>query len=148
MNKLIKSIIMSCCLISALLVSTAASAENMKKMGKMNIHYMAISATFFTPEIAKAYGIERSKYNGLVNISVLDNSKQGTPAKTVSITGTARNLADQKKTLSFKEVREGDAIYYLAEVDYRNDETIRFDLTITDGEETHQLEFSQKFYVD
>ena len=148
MNKLIKSIIMSCCLISALLVSTAASAENMKKMGKMNIHYMAIGATFFTPEIAKAYGIERSKYNGLVNISVLDNSKQGTPAKTVSITGTARNLADQKKTLSFKEVREGDAIYYLAEVDYRNDETIRFDLTITDGEETHQLEFSQKFYVD
>ena len=148
MNKLTKSVIILTCLLSTMLISTAVSAENMKKMGKMNIHYMAIGATFFTPEIAKAYGIERSKYNGLVNISVLDNSKQGTPAKTVSITGTARNLADQKKTLSFKEVREGDAIYYLAEVDYRNDETIRFDLTITDGEETHQLEFSQKFYVD
>jgi len=148
MNKLTKNIIMLCCLLSMLVLSTAVSAENMKKMGKMNIHYMAIGATFFTPEIAKAYGIERSKYNGLVNISVLDNSKKGTPAKTVSITGTARNLADQKKTLSFKEVREGDAIYYLAEVDYRNEETIRFDLTITDGEETHRLEFSQKFYVE
>ncbi|WP_448550176.1 DUF4426 domain-containing protein [Thalassotalea fusca] len=148
MNKLTKYIIMLCCLCSMLVLSTAVSAENMKKMGKMNIHYMAIGATFFTPEIAKAYGIERSKYNGLVNISVLDNSKEGTPAKTVSITGTARNLADQKKTLSFKEVREGGAIYYLAEVDYRNEETIRFDLTITDGEETHRLEFSQKFYVE
>jgi hypothetical protein len=125
-----------------------AQAENMKKMGNMNIHYIALNASFLTPEIAKAYDIVRSKYNGLINISVLDNTLASTPAKTVSITGTARNLAGQNKKLEFVEVKEGDAIYYLAQVNYRNEETIVFDLTITDSQESHQLKFSQKFYVD
>ena len=89
-----------------LFVMTSASAENMKKLGTMNVHYMAIGSTFFTPEIAKVYGITRSRYNGLINISVLDNSQQGTPAKTVSITGKAKNNLGQFKELSFKEVKE------------------------------------------
>ena len=129
-------------------ISTPAAAENMKKMGNMNIHYIALGATFFTPEVARAYGIERSKYNGLVNISVLDNTKDGTPAKVVTITGTARNLLGQKKEINFQEVKEGDAIYYLAQVSYRNDETISFDLMVSDGKESHNLKFKQKFYVD
>ncbi len=130
------------------LFAANAAAENMKKLGSMDVHYMAIGATFLTPEIAKAYGIERSKYNGLINISVLDNSAPDKPAKTVSITGKARNNAGQSKGLAFEEVREGNAIYYLAQVRYRNDETVKFDITITDGKETHQLTFSQTFYTD
>ena len=38
-----------------------ASAENMKKLGSMDVHYMAIGSTFFTPEIAKVYGITCSR---------------------------------------------------------------------------------------
>jgi hypothetical protein len=129
-------------------VSFISHANNMKKLGNMNVHYMAINATFLTPEIAKAYGIERSRYNGLINISVLDNTQKSTPAKSVSITGSARNLTGQNKKIEFVEVKEGDAIYYLAQVSYRNHETINFDLKITDGKESHQLKFSQKFYVD
>ncbi len=127
---------------------TNANAENMKKLGSMNVHYMAIGSTFFTPEIAKVYGITRSRYNGLVNISVLDNSQKGTPAKSVSIVGKAKNNLGQFKELEFKEVKEGSAIYYLAQVKYNNEETIHFDIQITDGTEQQQLKFSQKFYVD
>ena len=58
-------------------VMSNVSAENMKKLGSMNVHYMAIGSTFFTPEIAKVYGITRSRYNGLINISVLDNTSTG-----------------------------------------------------------------------
>ena len=130
------------------LFSQQVLAENMKKIGSMNIHYMAIGATFLTPEIAKTYGIERSRYNGLINISVLDNTQKNTPAKTVSISGTARNDVGQIKTLSFDEVKEADAIYYLAQLRYSDEETFYFNLTITDGKESHQLIFKQKFYVD
>jgi hypothetical protein len=130
------------------LVMTSATAENMKKLGSMNVHYMAIGSTFFTPEIAKIYGITRSRYNGLINISVLDNTQKGTPAKTVSITGKAKNNLGQFKDLTFKEVKEGDAIYYLAQVKYNNEETIHFDIMINDGTEQQKLKFSQKFYVD
>jgi len=132
----------------SLIVITGASAENMKKLGTMNVHYIAIGSTFFTPEIAKAYGITRSRYNGLVNISVLDNTKKGSPAKSVNIRGKAKNNLGQFKTLEFNEVKEGAAIYYLAQVNYNHEETIHFDLTITDGKEEQQLKFSQKFYVD
>jgi hypothetical protein len=123
-------------------------AENMKKLGSMNVHYIAIGSTFFTPEIAKAYGISRSRYNGLINISVLDNSQAGAPAKTVSITGKAKNNLGQFKDLEFQEVKEGSAIYYLAQVNYDNEEMIHFDLMINDGKETQNLKFSQIFYVD
>ncbi|MDO6445856.1 DUF4426 domain-containing protein [Colwellia sp. 1_MG-2023] len=146
MNSFIKLTIITLIVLASTLLN--AHAENMKKMGNMNIHYIALNASFITPEIAKNYDIFRSKYNGLINISVLDNTLASTPAKTVSITGTARNLAGQDKKVEFVEVKEGDAIYYLAQVNFRNEETIVFDLTISDSKESHQLKFSQKFYVD
>ena len=130
-------------IVISLFTMTHASAENMKKLGSMNVHYMAIGSTFFTPEIAKAYGITR-----LINISVLDNTKTGKPAKTISINGQAKNNLGQFKSLEFKEVKEGDAIYYLAQVSYNDEETLHFTLEINDGKEQQTLKFSQKFYVD
>ncbi|GAA0821674.1 DUF4426 domain-containing protein [Colwellia sp. D2M02] len=146
MKNVIPAVVIS--LVLALFCTTTAYAENMKKLGTMNVHYMAIGSTFFTPEIAKAYGITRSRYNGLVNIAVIDNSKKEKPAKSVSITGKAKNNVGQFKDLEFTEVKEGNAIYYLAQVKYNNEETIHFDLMINDGKEQQQLKFSQKFYVD
>ncbi|WP_281559925.1 DUF4426 domain-containing protein [Thalassomonas sp. RHCl1] len=136
------------CLLLGLVFASSANAENMKKIGNLDVHYMAIGATFLTPEIAKAYGIERSRYNGLVNISVLDNSQKNTPAKTVVMMGKARNDLGQIKSLEFREVKEGMAVYYLAQIKYSNEETIHFDIDIIDGTEKHKIKFSQKFYVD
>ncbi|MBA6340046.1 DUF4426 domain-containing protein [Colwellia sp. MB02u-10] len=145
-----KSIINKFVLITllALAVITTSSAENMKKMDGLNVHYIALGSAFLTPEIAKAYGIERSRYKGLVNISVLDNTQAGNPSKTVFINGKARNDVGQIKSLEFTEVKEGDAVYYLAQVSYTNEETIYFDINITDKGKQHNLKFSQKFYVD
>jgi hypothetical protein len=135
-------------IILTMFIANISYAENMKKLGSMNVHYMAIGSTFFTPEIAKAYGITRSRYNALINISVLDNTKSGNPAKTVSISGQAKNNVGQFKRLEFQQVKEGKAIYYLAQVSYNNEETLHFNLTINDGKEQQLLKFSQKFYVD
>ena len=132
----------------ALSFISSVNAENMKKMDDINVHYIAINSTFLTPEIAKTYGLERSRYKGLVNISVLDNTQKDTPAKTVIINGKARNDVGQIKSLDFTEVKEGNAIYYLAQVNYANEETIYFDINISDKGKQHNLKFSQKFYVD
>ena len=146
MNNLIVKFLLAITL--SLFMMSHAGAENMKKLGSMNVHYMAIGSTFFSPEIAKAYGITRSRYNGLIHISVLDNTKSGNPAKTVSINGQAKNNLGQFKDLDFKEVKEGNAIYYLAQVSYNDEETLHFTLDINDGTEQQRLKFSQKFYVD
>ena len=126
----------------------SAQAENMKKIEHLNVHYIAFGATFLTPKIAKAYNIERSRYNGVINISVLNNKEKNKPAKHVSISGKARNDLGQIKSLDFEEVTEGDAIYYLAQVTYSDEETYYFDITINDGTGNKSLKFKQKFYVD
>ena len=145
MNKIIQNLSI---LIIAFICIFNANANNMQKLDNLNVHYMAIGATFLTPEVAKAYNITRSRYNGLINISVLDNTVKGTPAKHVSITGKARNDLGQIKTLEFEEVTEGDAIYYLAQVKYSDEETFYFTININDGSGSKSLVFKQKFYVD
>ncbi|AWB57026.1 MULTISPECIES: DUF4426 domain-containing protein [unclassified Colwellia] len=146
MKIILNKLMLICAL--ALIFTTSVNAENMKEMDDINVHYIALGSTFLTPEIAKAYGIERSRYKGLVNIAVLDNTQDGNPAKTVNINGRARNDIGQIKSLDFMEVKEGDAVYYLAQVSYSNEETIYFDIMITDKGKQHNLTFSQKFYVD
>ncbi|WOT04274.1 DUF4426 domain-containing protein [Shewanella youngdeokensis] len=126
-----------------------AYAEQKQKVGNFDIHYVALSSTFLTPSIAKAYGIKRSRYSGVLNIAVLDNSVEGNPAVRADITGVANNLLDARIQLAFREIREGNAIYYIAEVPYRDDQTINFKIEVKHGNKLNtSLKFSQKFYVD
>jgi hypothetical protein len=118
-----------------------------KELGPWQVHYIAFPSTFIQPNIAKAYGLERSNYKGIINISVLAN-KEGTPAQKAKLTGEAKNLLGSKQTLEFKEVVDGDAIYYLAQVDFRNEEIYRFKININQGNNFQVLNFQQKFYVD
>ncbi|QBY05056.1 DUF4426 domain-containing protein [Thalassotalea sp. HSM 43] len=130
------------------LMSVAVHAEQMKKLGDLEVHYIGLSTSILQPEIAKSYGIERSRYKGFVNISVLDGSADGKPAKAVGISGKAINLVGQSMNLEFQQIKEGDAIYYIAIVDYPNDETYKFDILINDNGQQHTLKFTQKFYVE
>ncbi|MCE9678041.1 DUF4426 domain-containing protein [Shewanella sp. AS1] len=138
-----------CALLLFLVSTPAAFAEQKQSVGNFDIHYIAIGSTFITPSIAKSYGIQRSSYSGLLNISVIDTSKEGKPAIPVEISGIANNLLDARVDLVFREIREGDAIYYIAEVPYRDDQEINFQIAIKSGKTLNtQLNFKQKFYVD
>ncbi|QNF16321.1 DUF4426 domain-containing protein [Aeromonas jandaei] len=134
---------MSCLL--ALLMTLPLRAEQMKELDPWQVHYNAFNSSFLTPEVAKTYGLERSRYNGIINIAVQD--KQG-KAQAVSVTGEAKNLTGTIRNLSFQEVKEGDAIYYLATLPYRNEDTYQFTLKIMGGGQQQILTFQQTFYVD
>ncbi|MBY6107037.1 DUF4426 domain-containing protein [Ferrimonas balearica] len=138
-------------LLFSLLAALPASAEQVQKAGKYNVHYAAFGSTFITPEIARTYDITRSRYVGLVNITVIDTSLPGdeTHAVAIEIQGTARNLLGNIKELTFKEIREGTAIYYIAEVNHRNEETFTFDISVSNSQGLKsELSFKQKFFVD
>ena len=134
---------MSCLL--ALLMTLPLRAEQMKTLGPWRVHYNAFNASFLTPEVAKAYGLERSRYNAIINIAVQDTQGK---AQSVAITGEAKNLTGTLRILDFKEVREGEAIYYLATLPYRNEDTYQFTLKIMGGGQQQILAFQQTFYVD
>ncbi|MEO9947188.1 MAG: DUF4426 domain-containing protein [Paraglaciecola sp.] len=121
-------------------------AEQKADLGNWEVHYIAINSTFLTPETAKQYGIVRSKYNGLINISVLD--KQDKTAQSVILTGEAKNLLGVVKKLSFKKVTEGDAIYYLAPLAFSDLEQYRITININNGTQQQTLKFQHKFYAE
>ncbi|MCG7538799.1 DUF4426 domain-containing protein [Pseudoalteromonas sp. CO348] len=118
-----------------------------KDLGPWEVHYIAFPSTFVQPTIAKAYGLIRSGNKAIVNISVLAD-KPGKPAVKARVAGSAKNLLGKTVQLEFKEVVEGEAIYYLAQLDYDDEDIFRFDIEISEGKQSRKLTFSQKFYVE
>lgn len=129
-----------------LLLSFSGSAEQKQELGSWEVHYIAFTSTFLTPQVAKEYGLVRSKYNGIINISVLD--RQDKSAQSVVLTGEAKNLLGVIKQLKFKQITEGQAIYYLAVLPFSDQEQYRISININNGIEQKTLKFQHKFYAD
>ncbi len=130
-----------------LLFATAASAEQFKLLGAWQVHYVLFPTTFLTPDIASRYGVRRADDLSLLNISVLSQEDQ--TATVVAIEGAVTNLLGQRQTLRFDEVRDGDAIYYLAQVRHTDREVLRFEVALTPPDDkTQTLRFQQQVYVE
>ncbi|MDX1304144.1 DUF4426 domain-containing protein [Photobacterium sp.] len=137
------------CLLSAILFTALpVRAEQFINVGDLEIHYSSFPSTFLTPDVANTYRISRSRYSAVVNIAVLDKSQEGKPAVRAVVSGTARNLLGTEKKLSFREIREGEAIYYIAELSHTNEERFRFIIDVTQNGTNGQINFDQTFYVD
>ena len=96
------------------------------------------------PAVAAQYDVVRAKNRALVNVSVLGPEDQ--PAR-CDVDGSATNLLGQRQVLNFREVAEGPAVYYLAELTHDNEEVIRFDINIgACGSGTMNVKFQQKLY--
>lgn len=133
-------------LLCQLLFLTAVHAEQKQQLGDWDVHYIAFNSTFLTPQVAKAANLSRNKNNAIINISVLDSQTQ--QAQQVQIGGIARNLLGQQRDLVFREVKDGEAIYYIAVMPFRNEEQLRFSLDLRQGTKRQQLNFEQKLYTE
>lgn len=141
MKNLILSLLMVC-----LLAPLAGHAEQKARLGQWDVHYMVVASSFLSPEVTRAYGIQRSKYNALVNISILDADSQA--AQEAAVTGQAVNLLGVSKTLEFKQIKEDKAIYYIAVLPFRDQEQYRFEISLRQGNQNQVLRFEQKLYAD
>lgn len=130
------------------LVNSAFGAENNSAdFDNYTVHYSVFNSDFIQPETARQYGLKRSKSIALVNITVMDNTEG--KAVTANITGNAYNLAGQNKDLAFKEIREENAVYYIANLRFANEERLTFKLSVRPSgqDQTYNLEFKQTVYT-
>src|SRR5690606_20080407 len=118
----------------SLCLSLPAAAERKHSIGSLDIHYSVFNSSFLQPDTAAATGLIRSRGQGVVNIAVLDAGKPS--AATVS--GSVRNLLGQETTLSFRQIREGEAIYYLAQFPLSSREVLRFNIRVQQPDGTAQ----------
>jgi hypothetical protein len=135
----------------ALLLPFSVNAENSKDFGDFVIHYNAMATDMVPPEVARKYRITRSQNRGMINITVLKKvlSSPGQPVH-ARVEVNARNLAGQGRTIRMREIREGNAIYYLGEFGVANEETLNFDVRARPqgSQETVEVSFSQDFYTN
>jgi hypothetical protein len=139
-------------LLGSLLCLSALSghAENSRDFGQYVVHFNALATDQLPARVAREYRITRSKNRGMINITVL-RKVLGSPGQPVhafvEVTGT--NLAGQYRRIPVREVREGNAIYYIGEFGVTHEETVRFDVQARPqgSPDTLKLEFSQDFYT-
>lgn len=128
---------------------TIAFAERSQTFGDIEVHFNALSTTELSPDMAKAYKLDRSRNRGMITIAVLKKDKTGVgqPIKAV-ISASAVNLSSQFTDVTMREIQEEKAIYYLGDYRVSAPDTLKFKVTIKpQGEnKTLKVEFEQKFF--
>ncbi len=123
-----------------------AHAEQMQEFDAWQVHYVVIPTTFLLPEVAEQYNITRGKDRALINVSLIHNTDG---PSTATASGEVINLLSQRQQLEFREVREGDAIYYLADLKHTDRDLLRFELQVSTPEgRMLPVKFQQKMYAD
>lgn len=124
-------------------VSAQAEVKFVKSFGDLEVHYIVFNSTFLQPDIAAANGLVRGPKTAVVNISMIKDGQ----GQAGSVSGEFRNLLSQRQELKFNEVREGEAVYYLAQFNFDSREVLNFDLRVraNDGPE-HELKFTQEVF--
>lgn len=133
------------------LLAGPIQAENATRLGNYTIHHNAFTSEVLAPQVAQAYGIQRSTSRGMVNITVM-RDKAGTMGEpvTAQIELQARNLMGQKREdVRLREVREANTIYYIADFPVAHREHLVFDMEVIPEGETSALHarFDQEFYT-
>lgn len=116
-------------------------------LGRYQLLYSVLNSTTLPAQMAEAYGFKRKADEVLINITVLDTqSKKPVP---VVLQGNAKNLIQQSKPLVFREIKEADAVYYLATLRTTEREVFHFLLNVTlpDGS-AQTAKFTQELFVN
>lgn len=137
-------------LVCLCLLAVSARAENSQDFGDYVVHFNALTTDILQPKVATEYGIKRSGSHAMLNVVVL-RKVLGTAGKpvTAAVTGTATTLNGQQRSLTLREIREPNAIYYIADFDVGNEEILTFRLDVRpEGEKAgYQVQFRQQFFT-
>lgn len=126
----------------------ANDQESTKVFGPYTVHYSTFNSLFVPADIARIHQLVRAKDQTLINIAVQKTADLSPVAAQVS--GTAKNLLQQQKTIDFKTIQEQDTVYYIGALRHTNEEIFHLDFTIVPEGETQPLTFrvSRKLYTE
>jgi predicted small lipoprotein YifL len=131
---------------------TAAPSEpTHKDFGGFEVHYNALRTDQLAPDVARAYGIERSANRVMLNVSLLRKNPDGsTTPVDGKVTATAYNLNGQLKDLEMRRITEGASFYFIGEVGISGAEIIVFDIgAVPSGQESkYSVQFKREFFSD
>lgn len=135
-------------LLGLLLLPLLANAENSTRIPGYTIHHNVITTDFLSPGIASAYRIIRSENRAMINISIIKD-EPGTTGKavTASVRARAINLLGQQRSIHLREIREGEAVYYIGDfiIADRNPLIFMIDVTPAGAEKSYSAKLEHQF---
>lgn len=126
-----------------------ALAQQTETFGPFDLHYSVVNTTFLDPEIAATYGIARGDNRAILNLAVRENLAGTSESRAMELQGRSWDLI-HKQDLTFREVREGEAVYYIAEFTFINEEWRFFEITFRPegAEQAYTFKFKHQLYIN
>ena len=130
-------------------ISGQATAQQSEMFGPFELHYSVVNTTFLDPKIAGDYSITRGKKRAILNLAVREHLTTGSEPRTMLLQGRTWDLI-QNQTLEFKEIREGKAIYYIAEFKFINEEWRFFEVDFRPqgSDQTYTFKLKHQLYIN
>ena len=135
--------------LTALLAALPATAQQSEMFGPYELHYSVVNTTFLNPKVTSTYGITRGKKRAILNLALREHVDSGSEARPMLIKGRTWDLI-QNQELEFREVREGQAIYYIAEFKFINEEWrfFEFDFRPEGADQSYNFKFKHQLYIN
>ena len=133
----------------AMLCGAGAQAQQSEIFGPYELHYSVVNSTFLAPEVAATYGIVRGNKRAILTLAVREEMAPAGETLSMLLQGRTWDLI-QNQFLEFQEIREGPAIYYIAEFRFINEEWRFFEVDFrpSGGNETYTFKFKHQLYVN
>lgn len=124
-------------------------AQQVETFGPFDLHYSVVNTTFLDPQVAATYGITRGKKRAILNLAVRQKVANGSEPRTMLLQGRTWDLIQNQK-LNFREIREGEAIYYIAEFPFINEEWRFFEIDFrpAGADRTYNFKFKRQLYIN
>ncbi|MEP4145714.1 MAG: DUF4426 domain-containing protein [Halioglobus sp.] len=134
-----------------LIPTFTVQAQQSEMFGPFELHYSVVNTTFLEPSVAAAYGITRGRERAILNLSVREHLEAGGEVgRAMQLKGTTWDLLQKMEELEFQEVREGPAIYYIAELKFFNEEYRFFEVHFRPegAQQTYTFDLKHQMYKD
>ena len=130
--------------------SSTALAQQSERFGPYELHYSVVNTTFLAPEVAATYGIVRGEKRAILTLAVREHLDDGSSeTRTTLLQGRTWDLI-QNQELDFLEIREGQAVYYIADFKFINEEWRFFEVDFRPegADETYTFKFKHQLYTE
>lgn len=135
-------------LIAGALLAGPAAAEISKKFGDYEVHYNVLTTADLAPEVAKTYGLQRSRNRGMLTVAVLRKNAVGVAQPVAAaVEAKALSLTAQLTPIALREIKEQAAVYYIGEFPLAGD-VLRFTVRVQPegAAGAFQFDFERRFY--
>jgi len=127
----------------------SARAQQSEMFGPYELHYSVVNTTFLEPQVAATYGIVRGDNRAILTLAVTEQGAAPGETRNMLLQGRTWDLI-QNQELDFLEVREGKAVYYIADFKFINEEWRFFEVDFRpeDADKTYRFKFKHQLYSD